>query len=380
MSVKSKASTDSISVVTSREEKSKFIEFPYNHYSEDRYWVPPLYMEQKKLLDTDKNPFYNNAEIELFLAYHNDQLVGRIAAIIDHRYNSHHNTKTGFFGFFECIKRKKTADLMFRVVTDWLKNRGMTEILGPANPGMMDEIGILVKGFDLYPAILMPYHKTYYDALLKSVGLEKAMDLFTYDVNQDNVDRERMNRAVQIVKKRLPDLQIRKIRMGKIKDEIVIIRKIFNSAWQDKWGFIPLSEEEFSAMASDLKIIVDNNFAHIAEVKGEPVAFSVALPDYNEILRDLDGNLFPTGIFKILWNRKKITKIRTALMGVMPEYQGRGIDALLHREAIENGLKYNKYASEIGWILESNVQMNRVAEKIGGEHNKTYRMYQKSLV
>lgn len=380
MSVKPKASTDSISVVTSREEKNKFIEFPYNHYSEDPYWIPPLYIEQKKLLDTDKNPFYNNAEIELFLAYHNDQLVGRIAAIIDHRYNSYHNSKTGFFGFFECIKRKKTADLMFRVVADWLKNRGMTEILGPANPSMMDEIGILVKGFDKYPSILMPYHKTYYDPLLKSVGLQKVMDLFTYDVNQDNVDRERMNRAVQIVKKRLPDLRIRKIRMRKIKDEIVIIRKIFNSAWKDKWGFIPLSEEEFSAMASDLKIIVDDNFAHIAEVNGEPVAFSVALPDYNEILRDLDGKLFPTGIFKILWNRKKITKVRTALMGVLPEYQGRGIDALLHREAIENGLKYNKYASEIGWILESNVQMNRVAERIGGDHNKTYRMYKKSLV
>ncbi|REL33184.1 hypothetical protein DYD21_13080 [Rhodohalobacter sp. SW132] len=378
--MESKKSTDAVTVVETKSEKSSFLEFPYSHYKEDQYWVPPLKIEQKKLIDTDKNPFYNNAEIELFLAYHNDKLVGRVAAIIDHRYNRYHNSKTGFFGFFECINREQTAALMFRIVEDWLRSRGMEEILGPANPGMMDEIGILVKGFAKYPSILMPYHKEYYDPLLKSVGLEKAKDLFTYDVNQDNVNRERMNRAVEIVSKRLPDIKIRKIRLKKIKEEIKIIQEIFNAAWKNNWGFIPLSEEEFDYLAKDLKAIVDENYAHIAEIKGRPVAFSVALPDYNQVFRDMDGTLFPTGIFKILWNRRKITKIRTALMGVLPEYQGKGIDALLHRESIENGLIDNRYASEIGWILEDNVQMNRVAEKIGGEHDKTYRMYTKSLL
>jgi len=377
--VENKASTDAVTVVESKEEKKQFLEFPYSHYSEDKYWVPPLKIEQKKLLNTDKNPFFKNADIELFLAYHNDKLVGRVAAIIDHRYNEYHNTKTGFFGFFECINRHQTATLMFKVVEDWLKSRGMEEVMGPANPGMMDEIGVLVSGFTKYPSILMPYNKEYYDSLLKTVGFEKEMDLFTYDVNQDNVNRDRMNRATQIVRKRLPDIHIRKIRLKKIKEEILIIQKIFNAAWKDNWGFIPLSTEEFDYLAKDLKTIVDPNYAHIAEIKGEPVAFSVALPDYNEILKDLDGTLFPTGLIKILWRRKNITRIRTALMGVLPEYQGKGIDALLHRESIENGLKYNKYASEIGWILESNVHMNRVAEKIGGELEKTYRMYTKPL-
>jgi GNAT superfamily N-acetyltransferase len=377
--VKEKASTDAISVVESNEDKLKFLEFPYQHYAEDQYWVPPLKIEQKKLMDTEKNPFFNNAEIEFFLAYHNDKLVGRIAAIIDHRYNEYHNSKTGFFGFFECINREQTARLMFRVVEDWLSARGMEEMLGPANPGMMDEIGILVKGFAKYPSILMPYHKEYYDPLLKSIGLEKAMDLFTYEVNQDNVDRERMNRAVEIVARRLPGIKIRKIRLKKIKEEIQIIQKIFNAAWKNNWGYIPLSTEEFDYLAQDLKTIVDDNFAHIAEIDGRPVAFSVAIPDYNQVFRNMDGTLLPTGIFKILWNRRKINRVRTALMGVLPEYQGKGIDALLHRESIENGVKFNKYASEIGWILENNVQMNRVAEKIGGEHDKTYRMYSKSL-
>jgi len=377
--VSTNPSTDSITVVTTEQEKSDFIQFPYSHYSDDQYWVPPLIMEQKKLLNEDKNPFYENAEIRLFLAYRNDKPAGRIAAIIDHRYNEFHNTKTGFFGFFESIDQQSTANLMVRVATDWLRNQGMEDVLGPTNPGMMDEIGILVDGFDKYPAILLPYHKPYYDKLLKEAGFEKAQDLLTYEVNQDNVDRDRMNRAMQIVKKRLPEITIRKIRLKKIKDEIKIIREIYNAAWKNNWGFIPLTEAEFDYMASDLKMIVNDNFAHIAEVNGKPIAFSVALPDYNQILRDMDGKLFPTGWMKILWNRKKINKIRTALMGVIPEFQGKGVDALLHREAIENGLKEDFYSSEIGWILESNVQMNRVAEKIGGTHDKTYRMYKKVL-
>jgi|AntRauTorcE11897_2_1112592.scaffolds.fasta_scaffold02547_3 GNAT superfamily N-acetyltransferase len=377
--VEKKTNTDAISVVDSKEEKKEFLEFPYQHYKDDQYWVPPLRFEQKKLIDTAKNPFYANAEIELFLVYNNDVLVGRAAAIIDNRYNEYHNTRTGFFGFFECINRKRTAELMFRMIEEWLRSRGMEEMMGPANPGMMDEIGILVDGFQKYPSILMPYHKDYYDSLLKSVGLEKAMDLFTYEVNQDNVDRDRMNRAVDIVKRRIPDISIRKIRLNKIKEEIKIIQEIFNEAWSENWGYIPLSDAEFMYLAKDLKSVVDDNYAHIAEVDGRPVAFSVALPDYNQILKDMDGNLFPFGFIKLLWNRRKITRIRTALMGVIPEYQGKGIDALLHRESIENGLKFNKYASEIGWILESNEQMNRVAEKIGGKHDKTYRMYRKSL-
>ncbi|MEX0905090.1 MAG: GNAT family N-acetyltransferase [Balneolaceae bacterium] len=372
--------TNSITAITSEAEKKKFLRFPYTHYADDKYWVPPLLIEQKKLLNTKKNPFYKNAEIAFFLAENDGKPAGRIAAIIDHRYNEFHNTKTGFFGFFESIDRKSMAELLFRVAEDWLKARGMKEVLGPANPGMMDEIGILVEGFDKYPSILMPYHKSYYDELIKACGYKKKMDLLTYEVTQDSVDRDRSNRAMEIVKKRLSGIFIRKINLKKIHDEVKVIREIFNSAWKDNWGFIPLSEDEFSALASDLKTIVDDDFAHIAEIDGKPVGFSVALPEYNQILRNLNGKLFPTGIFKILWNRKKINKVRTALMGVIPEYQGKGIDALLHREAIENGLKKGIYSSEVGWILENNIQMVRVAEKLGGTNDKRYRMYGKKLL
>jgi len=377
--VESSPKSNSVTYITTDVEKKEFINFPYSHYEEDQYWVPPLLMEQKKLLNTKKNPFYKNAEIALFNAEHEGKPAGRLAAIIDHRYNDFHNAKTGFFGFFECIDRQSTADLLFRVAEDWLRDRGMTDVLGPANPSMMDEVGILVEGFDKYPSILMPYHKPYYDNLLKEAGYEKEMDLLTYLVTQDSVDRERANRAMEIVKKRLPGISIRKIKLKKIKDEVKIIREIFNSAWKNNWGFIPLSSEEFDALAKDLKTIVDPNFAHIAEIDGKPVAFSVALPDYNQIFRDMNGKLLPFGWLKILMNKNKIDKVRTALMGVIPEYQGRGIDVLLHREAIENGLVEGVYSSEVGWILENNVQMVRVAEKIGGTLDKRYRMYKKEL-
>jgi len=243
----------------------------------------------------------------------------------------------------------------------------------------MDVIGVLVDGFDKYPAILMPYNKLYYDELIKNAGYQKEVDMFAYDVNQDGVDRDRANRAIEIVKKRLPGIKIRKLNLKKIKDEVKIIREIFNASWKNNWGYIPLSEEEFDYLADDLKSIVDDNFAHIAEIDGNPVAFSVALPDYNQILKDMNGRLFPFGLFKILWNKNKINKVRTALMGVKPEFQGKGIDVLLHREAIENGLINNVYSSEVGWILETNTQMVRVAEKIGGTLEKTYRMYSKKL-
>tara|TARA_R100001143_G_scaffold52492_1_gene47744 strand:- start:22078 stop:23208 length:1131 start_codon:yes stop_codon:yes gene_type:complete len=371
--------SNTITYVASKEEKKTFIEFPYSHYKDDKYWVAPLLAEQKKLLDPNKNPFYNNAEIALFNVSFNDKLAGRIAAIIDHRYNKFHNTKTGFFGFFECIEQQSTADLLFKVAEDWLREKGMNTIMGPSNPGMMDELGILVEGFDKYPTILMPYHKDYYDKIIQNAGYDKEMDLLAYLVTQDSVDHDRANRAMDIVKKRLPGIRIRNINLRKIKEEVKIIREIFNSAWSKNWGFIPLSKEEFDHLASDLKTIVDNDFAHIAEINGEPIAFSIALPDYNQIFRNMNGRLFLTGLFKILWNRKKINKVRTALMGVIPEYQGRGIDALLHREAINNGLKKGIYSSEVGWILENNIQMIRVAEKLGGTIDKRYRVYSKSL-
>ncbi len=369
-----------VTVVSSKDERKRFIEFIYDFYQDAEHWVPPLRMDQKKLIDTEKNPFFHNAEIELFIAEKDGKDVGRIAAIVDHRFNDFHKTKTGHFGFFECINDQHTANLLFRVASDWLRDKGMNKVIGPASPSMMDTIGVLIDGFDRDPYVLMPYNYDYYDDLIKASGFQKEMDLYAYMVDTETVSMDRMNRAMKIVKHRLPDINIRPVDLKNLKSEIDIVRDIFNQAWKKNWGFIPLTEAEFDAVAKDLKFIIDTDFAHIAEMEGKPVGFSIGIPNINEILKTMNGNLFPFGIFKLLWKKRKLNSLRTALMGVVPEHQGKGIDALLHHRSIQNGLKgENKTESEMSWVLESNPEMIRVAERIGGKLDKTYRMYSKAL-
>lgn len=371
--------TNELILVRSKKERKQFIRFPYRHYSDDEYWVAPLLMEQKKLIDTENNPFYENADIALFLVKQNGTVCGRIAAIEDRRFNTHHNANAGFFGFFECIDDQTVAKLLVKAACGWLQDRGLDEVYGPTSPSMMDEIGVLVDGFDHYPSILMPYSKRYYDRLLKTEGFKKEMDLYAFRVTQDTVARERIQRAGTIVKKRNPGLEIREVDLKNIDQEVQIVREVFNKAWSGNWGFIPLTEQELATLADDLKMILNPKFAHIAEIDGTPIAFSIALPDLNQALRHMNGRLFPTGIFKLLWYKRKIDRVRTALMGVVPEYQGRGIDALLHLEAIENGLEEGMYSSELSWVLESNANMIRVAERMGAHIEKTYRMYHQEL-
>lgn len=368
-----------VTLATSKQERKDFINFPYEHYEDDEHWIAPLKMEQKKLIDEENNPFYENGDIALFLAEQDGEICGRIAAIQDRRYNEHHGNKTGFFGFFECINDESVARLLFKVAEDWLRERGHTDVLGPSNPSMMDEIGVLVDGFEYDPSILMPYHKPYYDDLIKACGLDKAMDLYAYRVTQATVALDRMYKAEEIVRRRMPMLKIREINMSNLDEEIEIVRHIFNEAWSQNWGFIPLTKAELEDLAKDLKLILDPKVAHIAEIDGDPVAFSIALPDLNQALKHMDGTLFPTGIFKLLWHRRNINQIRTALMGVLPKYQGKGIDALLHKEAIINGREEGYNSSELSWVLESNKGMIRVAENLGAKLEKTYRMYSKEL-
>lgn len=374
-----KAAANGITRVTTKRESKQFINFPYSHYENERYWIAPLKLEQKELLDTEKNPFFNNADIELFLYSQDGKICGRIAAVDDQRFNDYHGTATGFFGFFESIDDREVADKLIEAASDWLRERGLTDVLGPANPGMMDEVGMLVDGFGYYPSILMPYNKPYYDDLLKNAGFEKEMDLYAFRVTQDQVDLERFEKAERIIRKRYPDLSIREVDLKKIDREVDIVRHIFNSAWSGNWGFIPLTEEEFDNLAEDLKLILDEKFAHIAEMAGEPIAFSIALPDLNQALMHMNGRLLPLGIFKLLWHKRKINQIRTALMGVLPKYRGKGIDSLLHLEAIKNGRQCGIDSSELGWVLESNENMIHVAKRLGAHIEKTYRMYKKEL-
>ncbi|HKI46166.1 MAG TPA: GNAT family N-acetyltransferase [Balneolales bacterium] len=368
-----------VKIVSDRHDLKSFIEFPYQHYQNDEHWIPPLKLDQKKLVDKKKNPFFNTADRALFLAEKNGKTVGRIAAIDDRKFNDYNEGNFGFFGFFECVNDQSVANLLFKVAADWLRDRGRSTVMGPTNPGMMDTVGILVEGFEFDPGIMMPYNKDYYDELIMNAGFAKAMDLLAFRVTDETVSLDRIERAETIVRRRLPSLVIRKVNLKNFNEEVETVRTIFNQAWAKNWGFSPMTKEEFEHLAKDLKTIVDTDFAHVAEVDGQPVAFSIALPDFNQALKHTDGTLLPFGILKLLYYGRKINQIRTALMGVIPEYQGKGIDALLHKEAIQNGLSRNFRKSELSWVLESNVDMIRVAERIGGTVEKRYRMYKQEL-
>lgn len=374
--MKTNPELNGIIYVTTKKERKAFVEFPYKHYEQDKNWIPPLLMDQKMLINTEKNPFYNDAEIALFLAESNGKIAGRIAAIDNRKYNEFHSSNVGFFGFFECIDNQSVANLLFKVAYDWLKEKGREGMIGPANPGMMDEVGVLVEGYEYEPSILMPYNKDYYDKLIKGAGLTKAMDLLAFRVTKESLTLDRILRADDIVKRRIPGLNVRPVVLKEFDREVKIIREIYNQAWAKNWGFVPMSKEEFDHLAKDLKTIVDVDIAHVVEVNGEPVAFSIALPDFNQALKHTNGRLLPTGLFKLLYYSKKINAIRTALMGVIPEYQGKGIDAVLHKEAIVKGMKKGYTSSELGWVLEDNIDMVRVAERIGAKVEKVYRMYQ----
>jgi len=357
-----------------------FLSFPYTHYENDKNWIPPLYIQQRDLLDPEKNPYFNNVDHAYFVAEKDGETAGRIGLFINHDWNEYQKQATGFFGFFECREDSYLAGLLFNVAKDWMRERGMNRILGPINPGMMYELGVLVEGHDSKPYIMMPWTKPYYDKIIKNAGLDKEIDLLAYEVDDKHVALDRINRAEQIVKRRLPDLKIRPVNLKDFEREAETIRKIFNSAWAGNWGFSPVGKEEFSHIAKDLKLIIDIDLAHIAEIKGEPVGFSVALPDMNQAFQHVKGGkLLPFGIIKLLWYKRRINRIRTALMGVIPEYRGKGIDALLHREAITKGLAKGYNASELSWLLETNTEMIRVAEKIGGWKAKTYRIYSAQL-
>ena len=373
-----KIESTGIYLVTDAGERKEFLKFPYRLYRDHKLWIPPLMMEQKKLVDTAKNPFYESADTALFVATRNGTTAGRIAAIHNKAYNEHHGTNIGFFGFFDCIDDQKVCDLLVKAVGDWFSERGISEVLGPTSPGMMDVIGVLVDGFEHEPGLLMAYNFPYYDTLLKNAGMGKAMDLLAYRVTKQTVTLDRMARAADIVRSRIPNLTIREINLKDFDREVAVIRHIFNRAWANNWGFVPLSESQFRYLGKDLKSIIDTNFAHVAEVDGIPVAFSVALPDLNQALKHINGKLAPFGILKLLYYARKIHQIRTALMGVIPEFQGKGIDALLHKQTIENGLTKNYDSAELSWILESNVDMIRVAERIGAFVEKRYRMYTKT--
>lgn len=331
-------------------------------------------MDRRKLIDRKNNPFYKHAEMEMFLAERDGELVGRIAAIINHNHNVEHSENIGFFGFFECVDDQDVANALFEAAKTWLMAKGVTAMRGPASPSVNDEYGLLVEGFEHPPAILMAYNPPYYQRLVEQYGFVKAKDLFSYYLDGNKVFAEKLVRVSEIVRKKT-GVVIRPLDMKRFDQEVKTIRDLYNRGWSRNWGEVPMTEEEFTYVAKDLKAIVNPELVIIAEIKGEPVGFGLSLPDYNIILKDNKHGWLIPALFRILLFKKRIDFARVVILGVLPEYLNSGIGGLLFQETgarcVRNGYRHG----EASWILEDNVMMVRGAELMQGVKWKTHRVY-----
>ncbi|MFO7891271.1 MAG: N-acetyltransferase [bacterium] len=355
-----------------------FVKFPYVHYKNDPYWVPPLISNQKILLNPDKHPFYQHASVNFFLALLDNRVVGRIAAIIDKNHNEVHNETTGFFGFFESIENFQVAEKLFTAAKSWIKNQGMTNFRGPANPCLNEDCGFLTNAFNSPPVIMMPYNPSYYIKFAEKFGFNKAMDLYAYYIDNNKKIPDKLVKVVKIVRKK-EKVNIRPFNLKNFSNDAKIVWHIYNKAWEKNWGFVPMTENEYNYLAKNLRQVVEPELALFAEINGRPVGFSLSLPDINQALIHTNGRLFPFGLIKLLWYSKKIDMIRTIIMGVIPEHRNSGIDALFYYETWKNAVKKGYVKDEMSWILENNRMMKRSAEMLGGEIYKTYRLYEMKI-
>jgi GNAT superfamily N-acetyltransferase len=364
--------------VQTRREKNIFIKMVWPLYTNYPHWVPPLLLDRRMILDQKKNPFYRHADIELFLAYREKEVVGRIAAIVNHNHNSFHNENIGFFGFFESINDQGVATALIERAKSWLREKGVSAIRGPVNPSTNDDIGVLVEGFDKPPVIMMTYNPDYYDGLLKGAGLEKVKDVYSYYVHKDRVFSEKFVRVMEKLKQR-ETLTVRPLNMKDFKAELDRVKVIYNNAWSRNWGFVPMTDAEFDHLADSLKQVIDPSVVLFAEYKGRPIGFGLSVPDINQVLiRNKKGRLLP-GIIRLLVNKKKINFIRIIVLGVVKEFQRGSAGAILFYETAVRGIERGYFHGEAGWVLEDNLMMNRAAEFMNAERIKTYRLYETSL-
>ena len=366
--------------VNSKKELGTFIDFPHDLYKDDPNYVPELFIAQRDLLT--KHPFHKHNELQCFLAYDGDKVTGRIAAILNNAHNDYNKRNDGFWGFFDCINDQETANMLFDAATKWLKDKGVDQkSIGPVNFSTNEACGLLIKGFDSPPMLMMTYNYPYYADLIEKYGFEKQMDLIAWHWDGDGYD-DKSIRLLGALQERLKrnNIVIRKVDLKNFKSEVEKVREVYNSAWDQNSGFVPFTDAEFDWLAKDLKLILDENFVYVAEQNNKIVGFGLALPNYNEIFKKIKrGRLLPTGIFKLLLGKKNIQSIRIYALGVIDGYRKMGIEACLYgsiiKEYRERGLKH----AEAGWTLENNVLINEAIKAIKGDPYKTYRLYEKDI-
>ena len=374
-----------VAEVVTKGDLETFINVPWTIYRGDPYWVPPLRFERHDVLDKDKNPYFQHAEAAYFIARMDGRPVGRISAQVDRLAQTHQGAGTGHFGFLDAVDDPLVFDALFEAAESWLRERGMTRVLGPFSLSINEESGLLVEGFDEPPRVMMGHARPYYGEHVEELGYAKVQDLWAYDLNITHEFPSNVQRILEKAR-RQEKLKLRRMRKKDFENELKIIIDIFNDAWRDNWGFIPMTDAEVDKMGKDLKPFIKEQGCMIAEWDGVPTACMLTVPDINQAAADLDGSMLPFGWAKLAWRLlvKSPTRCRVPLMGVRQQFQGSLAGASMAllmieeiRKATVKEVGYRR--AELSWILESNVPMQRILEMILCRHYKTYRMYEKAL-
>jgi GNAT superfamily N-acetyltransferase len=368
--------------VATRRDLRSFIRLPWAIHRNHPLWVPPLKFDVRHRLDRSRNPFFQHAEAEYFLALRDGEPVGRISAHYDRNFNSFHQNEWGMFGWFESRDDPLVARELLGAAEGWLRERGRDRMVGPLSFSTNDQdAGVLVDGFGRPALILNQWTPPYYAELLEEAGLEKAMDLLMWQLYVE--DRGKVHPAIWKMAEEVSTkhgISVRSMRKRDLEAEVERFLDVYNEAWERNWGFVPLTDEEVRHYAKELKPILDENWAFIAEKDGETVGAALTLPDYNQVLVHLNGRLLPLGWLKALYWRRKINKVRVFALGVKGRHQHTGVAAKLYELHFDSAARTPQKGGEMGWILETNKAMNRAMEGMGGKVVSKYRLYGKSLV
>ena len=369
--------------VISRRDRGCFQQLAYSIYDGDLNWVPPIIAQERQLLGWAHHPFFDHADIVTLLAERNGCVLGRLAVLVNHVHNRKYDELRGFFGFFECLNDPSVASALFDAGNIWLRQRGMTAVRGPVNPSLNYTCGLLVDGFDRPACFMMTYNPPYYPALLESCGFVKSQDLYAYEMDTSLLATltERYKPAVLAALERFK-LVIRPFdtRSGaKYQQDIETYLDIYNRSLEGNWGFTPLQPREARHIAGELRQVIVPDLAVFAEINGQPIGAVLALLDYNQILRKLNGRLFPFGFVRLLLGRRHITTARAMAMTMMPGYQSSGLSVVLLDHLVVAAAKRGLERYEFSWVLESNARSRGTLERIGTKMTRTYRIYDKAL-
>ncbi|MCL2888191.1 MAG: GNAT family N-acetyltransferase [Elusimicrobia bacterium] len=357
----------------------QFINFPYELYKDEPLWIGEVKMDVKHMLT--EYPFWDHADKQLFLAYQDGRVAGRIAAVINRVHNEKWNEKCGMFGFFDCIDDEEVSSALFAAAKNWLKQRGMEFIRGPFNPSINHICGLLTEDFSNEPFIMMPYNFPYYEKLVKAAGFEKVKDLLAFERNKYDKFSTRFEKIIQRASRGQNNIVMRPLDVKNLEREAMIVRDIYNAAWAQNWGSLPVSEDEMAELAKQLKMVVNKKLTCVAEVDGVPAGFYICLPNLNRVLKILKGSLWnPVRIARALLAWRKIRDTRLVMLGVIPEYRKRGLDLLLIKHIVEGGVAAGYDMSEMSWLLEDNLNIINVVKECGGrEMKRRYRIFQSTL-